>query len=60
MVLKEINCVDKTTRLLSEIEYSKDGKTIFSRTDKGSEWYLIIPDTVDDALHKEICKQPKK
>lgn len=55
--LKEINCSTKMIRPLSFVDYSKDGNALESFDFSNfSEWSNIVPDSIGEALYKEVCK----
>jgi hypothetical protein len=59
--LWEINCLERTCRLLSLTYYDKKGGVIYSKSKLTSErdlieWDYIIPGTMADSLYKEVCK----
>jgi hypothetical protein len=53
--LSAIDCIEKTFRMLSLTHYDNKGGTIYS-TSSPSEWKFIIPESIGERLHKEICK----
>jgi len=52
----EINCKDKTSRILSITDYNKDGTVILSNSKTNAEWSRISPESVLDSLYKMVCK----
>ena len=52
----EINCKDKTSRILSITDYNKDGTVISSDSSTNAEWSHISPETVLESLSKMVCK----
>ena len=52
----EINCKDKTSRILSITDYNKDGSVIPSNSKTNAEWSRISPETVLESLYKMVCK----
>ena len=52
----EINCKDKTSRILSITDYNKDGTVISSDSKTNPEWSRISPETVLESLSKMVCK----
>ena len=56
--LNEINCAEKTNRLLSSIYYDNNGKMIYSISSSNfpTEWLFIVPESNADNLYKKICK----
>jgi len=53
--LLEINCKDKTIRILSFTYFATDGKVIFSN-EFGEKPSYIAPETINEFLYKEVCK----
>lgn len=53
--LKEINCSDKMSRLLSEADYTKDGNLLSKSESPYAEWKPIVPGSDDEALQKAVC-----
>ncbi len=56
--LNEINCAEKTNRLLSSLYYDNNGKMIYSISSSKlpTEWLFIVPESNADNLYKKICK----
>lgn len=54
---KEIQCNDKTVKVLSETDYTDTGfrLTGFSTLPEYARFQKIVPDTEDDALYKVVC-----
>jgi hypothetical protein len=50
----ELNCVERSTRYLQIVFYSKKGE-IFYPIDN-DEWHFIAPDSMTETLYKEVCK----
>jgi hypothetical protein len=55
LLLEEINCAEKKMRLLSVSYYDNNGVTITSN-DSPQEWRFINPDSLNESLHKKVCK----
>jgi hypothetical protein len=55
VVLHEINCAEKTVRMLSSTDYDNKGRVIFSDSSP-TKWLFIIPGSIGESLYKEICK----
>ena len=55
----ELNCADKTFRLLSTTIYSKEGAVIFSDSSV-KEWKPIPPDSRGEVLYDMVCKGQKE
>lgn len=53
--LKEINCPDKMSRLLSEADYTKEGNLLTKSESPFAEWKPIRPESDDEALQKAVC-----
>ena len=56
--LIETDCKKQSYRRLSTITYDKDGKVLSSEDYDNSKWIHIVPDSENDILLKEVCKQP--
>ncbi len=56
IVLFELRCAERTTRILSSSYYSMDGKVLLLGGPQNPGWGFITPRSVGEALHKEICK----
>jgi surface-adhesin protein E len=54
LILLELNCVERSVRYLRIVFYSKKGKVF--QPMENDEWHFIAPDSMTEALHKEICK----
>ncbi len=56
--LNEINCREKTNRLLSSLYYDNNGKMIYSLSSSKlpTEWLFVVPESNADNLYKKICK----
>jgi hypothetical protein len=52
----EINCKDKTSRILSITDYNKDGSIISSDSKTNPEWSHIIPESFLESLYKMVCR----
>src|SRR4030042_3927136 len=52
----EINCKDKTSRILSITDYNKEETVISSDRKTNPEWSRISPATVLESLSKMVCK----
>jgi hypothetical protein len=53
--LHEINCNEKTGRVLSVVTYDTDGKIISSSVVE-TKWEYIGPDSIGDSFRKKVCK----
>ncbi len=58
--LWEIDCQDKKMCLLSTSHYSEKGEISAPQIWLPPEWKSITPNTVMDALYKELCKSSRK
>jgi hypothetical protein len=55
--LFEINCVEKSFRVLTEKFYSDEGNLLSSATpDASTEWGFIPPGSVHGVLYKVVCE----
>jgi hypothetical protein len=52
----EMNCKDKTSRIVSITDYNKDGSVIPSDSKTNAEWSRISPESVLESLYKMVCK----
>ncbi len=52
----EINCKDKTSRILSITDYNKDGTVISSDIKTNAEWSRVSPESALESLYKMVCK----
>jgi len=57
--LVELNCADSTMRVLSRVEYDKDGKVLSSISDKNRAWVFIAPDSIGEEMLNVLCKGKK-
>ncbi len=55
--LWEINCRDKQVCLLSSSHYSGEGEISPPQVWLPPEWKSIEPDTIMDALYRELCRK---
>ena len=53
--LYEINCSEKTDRVLSVVTYDTGGKVISSSVVE-TKWDYIVPDSLGDSFRKKVCK----
>lgn len=56
IILREIDCVDKKSRILELTFCSEEGRVIKKESYKPIGWDSILPDSVDDMLHQAVCK----
>ena len=54
LISLELNCVERSTRYLRIVFYSKNGKVFYPMDN--DEWHFIAPDSMTGMLHKEACK----
>ncbi|MBI3592255.1 MAG: hypothetical protein HY099_02030 [Nitrospirae bacterium] len=61
MALKEINCSDKMYRIISEVDYNKEGGKLGAYTNEPRwvSWRSILPESEDEVLHKALCEETK-
>jgi hypothetical protein len=52
----EINCKDKTSRILSTTDYNRDGTVIPSDSKPNAEWSRISNESVLGSLSEMVCK----
>jgi len=55
--LWELNCKDREICLLSTSHYAGEGEILPPQVWLPPEWKSIGPDTIMDALYKELCKK---
>lgn len=53
--LKELNCRDKTVRLLLEADYTEDGNILGKEETPYAALKPVAPESNDDLLHKTLC-----
>ena len=56
IILQEINCRDKINRIITISGYDKDEKLLTSETIDSNRFDSIVPGSVAQHLHKEVCK----
>lgn len=57
IVLTQIDCNNKKSKILSIIEYDKEGKTLFqSSYDDEQKWEYIVPVSIEETLRKKVCR----
>jgi hypothetical protein len=54
LIMSELNCVEKSTRHLRIVFYSKEGEVFYPI--KNEEWHFFAPDSMSGTLFNEICK----
>jgi hypothetical protein len=54
-ILYEINCDEKTDRVLSVVTYDTDGKVVSSSVVE-TTWEYIVPNSIGDTFRKKVCK----
>jgi len=54
LIWLELNCVERSTRYLRIVFYSKKGK-VFYPIDN-DEWHFIAPDSMTGTLSEEVCQ----
>ena len=60
VVLKEIDCTRRRSRILEVAYCSNEGKIIERESYQQFDWDSVIPDSVDDILYHSVCKQSEK
>jgi hypothetical protein len=58
LFLNEINCSEKTFRILSEADYTKEGNILAKSEMPYAVWKPIAPDSENELLHKTVCPEP--
>jgi hypothetical protein len=53
--LYEINCNEKTDRVLSAVVYDTDGKIVSSSFNE-TKWENIVPNSIGDSFLNKVCK----
>ena len=53
--LYEINCNEKTDRVLSVVVYDTDGKIVSSSFDE-TKWESIVPNSIGDSFLSKVCR----
>lgn len=56
VILYEIDCKNRRSQIVSDIEYKTDGSVLLSRSSDEPNWTFIPPDTGVDTLQKIVCK----
>jgi hypothetical protein len=56
LILYEIDCKNRRSQIVSDIEYKTDGSVLLSRSSDEPNWTFIPPDTGVDILQKIVCK----
>lgn len=54
--LRELNCKEDMIRIVSIVIYDEDGKSLDSYDNSSSEFYSIVPTSIDDGLKNSVCK----
>ncbi len=54
LILLELNCLERSTRYLRIVFYSKNGTIFYPIANE--EWHFIAPDSMTGTLHREVCK----
>jgi len=54
--LYEINCSEKTGRVLSVVILDKDSKILYSSSFGEPKWEYMFPGSIGDSFRKEVCK----
>lgn len=58
--LTEIDCKKKLARTKEEINYDDKGNILDRITDDNPKWGSILPESVGEGLHRELCVTKKK
>ena len=56
ITLREIDCINKKSRILELIFHAEEGRVIKRDYYKPLEWDPILPDSVDDVLFCAVCR----
>jgi len=56
ILLREIDCTDKKSRILGLIYYSENGEVVNRESYEPIGWDAIISDSVDDILYQVVCE----
>lgn len=58
MILREYNCSDKTTKLISQTTYNSKGIVIetFKVPDYEQEWTEVVPESIGEAVLDKVCE----
>jgi hypothetical protein len=56
IILREIDCIHKKSRILELTYHSEEGSIIKKESYDPFGWDSIVPDSVDDVLYSAICK----
>lgn len=56
LTLNEINCKKGMNRILSLIEYEKDGGILSSNSFDKPNWVYIVPGSMMNILQEKVCK----
>ena len=54
--LEEYHCTEKTYRIIRLTTYSLGGEAISKEVDPSAKWGFIIPNSMAEAVFKEVCK----
>jgi len=54
--LWELKCGNNTIRILATTHHSKNGEVLDSKKNDHAKWKSIAPGSVEDSLHKAVCK----
>jgi hypothetical protein len=53
----EINCGERTMRLVSFVQYAPDGKVLDSEFSQGDKWQDVVPESTGEAIFDAVCKK---
>lgn len=54
--LWELKCAQNTIRSLATTHHSSNGEVLDSKKNEFAKWKSIVPGSVEDSLHKAVCK----
>jgi len=57
VVLREIDCMGRRSRILEVTYCSEEGRIIKRESYQQFDWDSVIPDSVDDILYHVVCRQ---
>jgi hypothetical protein len=54
--LYEIDCREKSGRVLSVVIYDKDRKVVYAASFGEPKWEYMVPDSIGDSFRKKVCE----
>ena len=54
--LYEIDCQEKSGRVLSVVIYDKEGKIVYASSFGEPKWEYMVPDSIGDSFRKKVCE----